>query len=92
MTLSGASIMEAQSLESEFIRWFGDEMEKRTDGLIRCEYVYSSALTKPGEEIDAVRTGILDYSLISGNYYPSKPHLNNFSHAVYEGAFAVLQI
>ena len=65
---------------------------KQTDGLIKCEYFYSSALNKSGEEIDAVRTEILDYSIISGNHYPSKLYLNNFSYAVYEGSFAALQI
>jgi len=74
--------MGPQSLDGELLRFFGEEVEKRTDGLIKCEYFYSGAVTKPGEELDAVRTGLLDYSLVPALYFPVELYLNNICYAL----------
>ncbi len=76
------AIMPPPSLDAVVAKWVGDEVEKRTNGLIKFEYFYSTALTKPGEELDAVKSGLSDMSLIIHGFYPAKLFLNRYAAAV----------
>jgi TRAP-type C4-dicarboxylate transport system substrate-binding protein len=72
----------AQSMDGKSVTWFGNEITKRTGGLIKCEHFYSGAMTKVGEELDAAGKGLVDVTHLVMAYYPSKLFLNSFNYAV----------
>lgn len=49
-----------------------DEVEKRTNGEVKFERYYSSALAKPPEMLDACGIGIFDIFTSVAGYYPGK--------------------
>ncbi len=57
-------------------KWFMDKVDERTKGLIKFKYVGSSSLTKPGEEITALQTGICDVGNSTFVYFPAKLYIN----------------
>src|SRR3990172_1598561 len=64
------------------VKWWGDELEKRSDGRLKFEYFWFGALTKAGEELEAVETGIAQVGTLTFPYYPTKLPLGNFTYAV----------
>lgn len=80
------SIYRPATVYGETILWFCDEVTKRTDGLVKFEHVWAFALTKPGEEIDAINTGLSDLTFFPAVYYPSRLFLYNFDHCVFGGS------
>jgi TRAP-type C4-dicarboxylate transport system substrate-binding protein len=66
--------------------WFSDEVTKRTNGLIKFKHVWAFALTKPGEEIDAINTGLSQAAFFPAVYYPARLFLYNFDHSVFGGS------
>jgi len=65
-----------KSVPAQTYLWFTDELTKRTDGLLKFEHVGANALTKPGEEITALQTGLCDVGAATGVYYPTKAFVN----------------
>src|SRR3990170_8129800 len=64
------------------VKWWGDELEKRSGGRLKFEYFWFGALTKAGEELEATETGISQVSTLTFPYYPTKLPLGNFTYAV----------
>jgi len=60
---------------------FGGEVEKRTNGRVKFEYLWGGAIAKPREELEACRTGLSEMALLLVQYWPSKLALNNFGVA-----------
>lgn len=76
------SYMPLHCHEAVISKWFGDEVEKRTGGLLKFKYTGAGALTKPREELDALKAGITDGGLIILGFYPRMLYLQQFSLAV----------
>lgn len=57
---------------------FGSEVEKRTGGSLKFEYLWGGAVAKPTEELEACRTGLSEMAILLVQYWPSKLALNNF--------------
>jgi TRAP-type C4-dicarboxylate transport system substrate-binding protein len=57
-------------------KWFTDEVTKRTDGRLVFTHVGSNSLTKPGEEIDAIQSGLVDVGNTCVVYHPGALSLN----------------
>lgn len=70
------------SVEGRGLKFFGDQVEKRTNGLIKFTYVWSNALTKSGEEVDAVNTGLCDIVNLVPGFYPKKFYLQSVNKGV----------
>jgi TRAP-type transport system periplasmic protein len=49
-------------MKAKTIKYFGDLIEKRTNGRIKFEYFYGGSLTKKPQFVDAVAKGIADIS------------------------------
>jgi len=60
---------------------FGAEVEKRTNGRVKFEYLWGGAIAKPREELEAVKTGLSEMGVQLVQYHPSKLALNNFGVA-----------
>jgi TRAP-type C4-dicarboxylate transport system substrate-binding protein len=76
------SYLPLRCYEAVISKWFGDEVEKRTGGLLRFKYTGAGALTKPGEELDALKARVTDGGLIILGFYPKMLYLQQFSFAV----------
>jgi len=64
-------------------RWFADTVTERTNGRVVFEHIYSFALTKPGEEITALQSGLCDVGNSCVVYHPVALYMNmGFSRAV----------
>jgi TRAP-type C4-dicarboxylate transport system substrate-binding protein len=84
--LFNCSIYRPDTVYGKTIMWFCDEVTKRTHGLIKFKYVWAFALTKPGEEIDAINTGLSQAAYFPAVYYPARLFLYNFDHCVFGGS------
>lgn len=75
--LFNGSVNHPQSTWAKSIMWFGDEVEKRTDGLIKFEYTWMGSLSPPAGELESVRTGVAQVTFFPIMYYPTDLFLLN---------------
>jgi tripartite ATP-independent transporter DctM subunit len=69
-------------LISETAKWWADEVAKRSGGRIAWEFFWMGALTKAGEELEAVEIGLAQVGNVAAPYYAGKLPLNNWTYAV----------
>ena len=69
-------------LISETARWWADEVASRSGGRIEWEFFWMGALTKAGEELEAVQVGLAQVGSIAAPYYAGKLPLSNWNFAV----------
>jgi TRAP-type C4-dicarboxylate transport system substrate-binding protein len=69
-------------LISETAKWWADEVAKRSGGRIEWEFFWMGALTKAGEELEAVEIGLAQVGSIAAPYYAGKLPLSNWTYAV----------
>ncbi|MEE9201659.1 MAG: C4-dicarboxylate TRAP transporter substrate-binding protein [Dehalococcoidia bacterium] len=62
--------------------WWGQEIEKRTNGLVKFEFFHGGTLSKPKEELEAIQVGLGQAGFVVYPYYPTKLALGGFSYAV----------
>lgn len=67
---------------SQCAEWWMTGIESRTEGRVTFERIWAGALTKPGEELDHVGTGVADVAILTTVYYPSKLILASLNQAV----------
>jgi TRAP-type C4-dicarboxylate transport system substrate-binding protein len=68
--------------EGRAFKYFCDEVTKRTDGKIKFKHVWTSALTRPGEEFGALGKGVGDVAIVVSIFHWNKLYLNQFTEAV----------
>lgn len=54
------------------IEWWGNEVEKRTNGRVKFEYYFAQSLAKAKDMPDAIRTGLTDCATFVAAYFPDK--------------------
>ena len=69
-------------LISETAKWWADEVAKRSGGRIEWEFFWMGALTKAGEELEAVEIGLAQVGNVAAPYYAGKLPLSNWTYAV----------
>ena len=69
-------------LVSETAKWWADEVARRSEGRISWEFFWMGALTKAGEELEAVEFGLVEVGSIAAPYYAGKLPLVNWTYAV----------
>jgi len=82
VTLRFSSMVGANQLYSKSVIYWGELVEKRTQGRIKFEYNWGGALFRAGEELDAVKAGLVDSAIVCPSYNPSKMPLWNVTYAV----------
>jgi len=58
--------------ESVVMKWWGDEVMKRSGGRIKVEYYFGQKLVKMREQYDALRTGMADVGAYVSVWMPAK--------------------
>ena len=53
-------------------RWYFDNVMKNSDGRLKFQYFFSGSLTKVGEDLHAINSGLEDIGLISPGYTPTQ--------------------
>jgi C4-dicarboxylate-binding protein DctP len=82
LTFNGAQFG-ANDVPGKTYNWFCNEVTKRTNGLIKFNFVGSNSLTKPGEEITALQKGLADVGAFSMVYFPAQMYVNSgFNRAI----------
>ncbi|WP_299592676.1 TRAP transporter substrate-binding protein DctP [uncultured Tateyamaria sp.] len=59
------------TMHGELFQWWGDEIEKRSDGKISVEFFWSESLGKSTELLDLVSNGAISFSATAPAYYAS---------------------
>lgn len=54
------------------IEWWGNEVEKRTNGRVKFQYYFAESLAKARDMPDAIRTGLTDCATFVAAYFPDK--------------------
>lgn len=76
LTFNGAQFA-ADTVPGRTYTWFCNAVTDRTNGAIKFNYVGSNSLTKPGEEITALTSGVVDVGGFSLVYYPTPMYVNS---------------
>ena len=76
LTFNGAQFG-ADTVPGRTYTWFCNAVTERTNGAIKFNYVGSNSLTKPGEEITALTSGVVDVGAFSMVYYPTQMYINS---------------
>ncbi len=81
-TLKVTTAVPASQPPAIALKHWGDTVTKETNGRVTFQYFWGGALTKAGEELDAIQRGVADAGFYAVAYYPSKLVLNGISYAV----------
>jgi len=70
--------------EGQIVKWWGDEIEKKSNGAVKIEYYFAQALVKTMDSLPAVSSGIADIQFVADGYYPSQLPLIGGLHLLYQ--------
>lgn len=62
---------------TDALKWFGDEVEKRTNGQVKFEFYWSEALIKSANMMDSLKSGLVNGVAWLPSYGPTKTPLMN---------------
>ena len=65
------------------LAWWGQQLEKRTDGRVKIQFYWAQSLVKVGESIDAVARNIAHMSFIPVAYFHGKLPLSSTTELIY---------
>jgi TRAP-type transport system periplasmic protein len=65
-------VTDVKSAESESIKWWADEIQKRTNGKVKITLYFGETLVKNMEDLPAVRTGTVDLDWLTRGYFPNE--------------------
>ena len=65
------------------VKWWAEEVEKRTNGRVKIEPYWAGSLVKTKETLDAVKSGLVDIGLVNAPHYPDKLPLINMQMPVF---------
>lgn len=82
LTLRATCNVPATQPPAKAMKYWGDLITKRTNERIKFEYHWGGALTKAGEELEAVQRGVANVGFYAVGYYPTKMVLNGVSYVV----------
>ena len=82
ITLRFSSMVGANQFYSKAVVYWGDLVTKRTEGRIKFEYSWGGALFRAGEELEAVKAGLVDTCIMCASYNPAKMPLWNVTFTV----------
>ena len=67
----------ATDVPGQTYNYFCNLVTQRTNGAVKFNYVGSNSLTKPGEEVTALTSGVVDVGGFSLVYYPTQLYVNS---------------
>lgn len=79
ITLVGADMTPGSSSTAQVFEWWGSEIEKRTNGQVKFNYFWSGSLIGGFEQLEAVKTGNVDFTPYYSGYHPDLAPLPSIS-------------
>jgi TRAP-type transport system periplasmic protein len=70
--------------EGQLGKWWGGEVEKRTNGRVKVQFYFAEALVKTMDSLPAVSTGIADVQFVAPGYFPTQLPLSAASDLLYQ--------
>lgn len=81
--LFDATVYGAETPFGKVMQWYGNELSQATDNKINFEYAWAFSLSRPGEALDQVASGLSQMAFTVNPYYPKQLLLNNSNFAVF---------
>jgi TRAP-type C4-dicarboxylate transport system substrate-binding protein len=82
VTLRIASARPSTDVILKSIDWWAKEVEKRTNGAVKFKLFWAGSLVKATEELDAVKSGLIDFAPVTVGDYSSKLPLANLFYSI----------
>lgn len=84
IVLKLSSFLPESGTEGKMGRWWGSEVEKRTNGRVKVQYYFAEALVKTTDSLPAVSSGIADVQFFAPGYFPSQLPLSGGPDLIYQ--------
>lgn len=84
ITLKLSSYLPETGTESQMGKWWGSELEKRSNGRVKVEYYFAQALVKTMDTLPAVSKGIADVQFVANGYFPTQLPLTGGLDLIYQ--------
>lgn len=84
ITLKLSSFLPETGTEGMLGKWWGTELEKRTNGRVKVQYFFAEALVKTMDSLPAVSSGIADVQFFAPGYFPSQMALSGVSDLLFQ--------
>lgn len=84
IVLKLSSFLPENGTEGKMARWWGTEIEKRTNGRVKIQYYFAESLVKTMDSLSAVSTGIADVQFLAPGYFPTQLALSGGPELIYQ--------
>lgn len=84
ITLKLSSFLPETGTEGMLGKWWGTELEKRTNGRVKVQYFFAEALVKTMDSLPAVSSGIADVQFFAPGYFPTQMALSGVSDLLFQ--------
>ena len=83
-TLKLSSFLPETGTEGMLGKWWGTELEKRSNGRVKVQYFFAEALVKTMDSLPAVSSGIADVQFFAAGYFPTQMALSGVSDLIFQ--------
>jgi TRAP-type C4-dicarboxylate transport system substrate-binding protein len=84
ITLKLSSFLPETGTEGMLGKWWGTELEKRSNGKVKVQYFFAEALVKTMDSLPAVSSGIADVQFFAPGYFPTQMALSGVSDLIFQ--------
>lgn len=84
IVLKLSSFLPETGTEGKMGRWWGSEVEKRTNGRVKVQYYFAESLVKTMDSLGAVTSGIADVQFFAPGYFPTQLPLSGGPDLIYQ--------
>jgi TRAP-type C4-dicarboxylate transport system substrate-binding protein len=84
ITLKLSSFLPETGTEGMLGKWWGTELEKRSNGKVKVQYFFAEALVKTMDSLPAVSSGIADVQFFAPGYFPTQMALSGVSDLLFQ--------
>jgi TRAP-type C4-dicarboxylate transport system substrate-binding protein len=79
-----SSFLPETGTEGMLGKWWGSEIEKRSNGRVKVQYFFAEALVKTTDSLPALSSGIADVQFFAPGYFPSQMALSGASDLLFQ--------
>jgi TRAP-type C4-dicarboxylate transport system substrate-binding protein len=84
IVLKLSSFLPETGTEGMLGKWWGTELEKRSNGRVKVQYFFAEALVKTMDSLPAVSSGIADIQFFAPGYFPTQMALSGSSDLLFQ--------
>ncbi|MDD5245214.1 MAG: C4-dicarboxylate TRAP transporter substrate-binding protein [Syntrophorhabdaceae bacterium] len=84
IVLKLSSFLPETGTEGMLGKWWGTELEKRSNGRVKVQYFFAEALVKTMDSLPAVSSGIADVQFFAPGYFPTQMALSGVADLLFQ--------